>query len=371
MNWRNVGTYFRLFSGLLILIVLSSCSSDDVDVEQPNFYKGVDLSFQPEINEFGFDYRDSDGNSVIFLPFLKNKGANLVRLRLWHSPATQHSGLDEVLTYAREIKGSGMNILLDFHFSDTWADPGQQSIPQAWRGLSFDEIKGELSNYTKTVLTALENQGTLPELVQIGNETNAGFLWDIGRTGGVFDDNWPNFKELLGASIQAVREIDATIEIVIHFAGLDGSMDYFENLRDTDYDVMGLSYYSLWHGKDLMDLQNKMFELTKTYQKELLLVETAYPWTLEWNDNTHNLWGLEDQLISGYPATPTGQHDFLVKLLELVQGLPDSRGIGVCYWAPDWTAFKGGQSTMGSSWENATFFDFDGNALPIIEALSR
>lgn len=368
------------FNKLVIIIVLialgAGCkdkSNEEVNppqVPEIIYYKGVDLSFLPQIEEYQTTYFDEDSLSIDLLPYLASMGVNLVRLRLWHTPQNIHGSLEEVLDYSKKIKQAGMNVLLDFHYSDTWADPGNQEIPQTWTDLSFDQIKDSIYQYTYNVLQKMEAQNTSPVIVQIGNETNSGFLWDQGKVGGNFDSNWPNYIELVKRAIHGVKDIDINdeIEIMIHFAGLNGASWYFENIvsYNVDFDIIGLSYYAIWHGTDLDSLENQINAISAQFSQKIMIVETAYPWTLEWNDWTNNIWGAVDQLIPEYPASPSGQTNMMVALNAIIKNIDGAKGVGFCYWAPDWVAYKGAQATDGSTWENATIFDFNNKVLPVV-----
>jgi arabinogalactan endo-1,4-beta-galactosidase len=337
-------------------------------------YRGVDLSFLPEIEAYGTAFADS-GRCLPALDIFKNHGANLVRVRLWHSPASGHSDRAEVLSFARRIKRAGLDMLLDIHYSDTWADPGRQTIPAAWINATPAQLCDSVYTYTRSILRALGDQNTLPAIVQIGNEINSGMLWDVGRVGGRFEGNWPGLARLIRSAIDGIRSVDAEerVRIMLHVAGTAGARSFFDRARSFDlkYDVIGISYYPWWHGGSLDSLAMALDALAGTYQKDVMVVETAYPWTLRWNDMTHNIVGMPGQLIAAYPATPDGQRRFLFDLRMRIAGLDGGRGIGFCYWAPEWIAFKGPEAVDGSPWENCALFDFDHEALSAIEAFRK
>jgi len=273
-----------------------------------------------------------------------------------------------------KLKQAGLSILLDFHYSDTWADPGSQTIPVAWQGLEVENLADSVYQYTKNVLQLLAEQNTLPVMVQIGNETNGGFLWDQGRVGGTFDDNWGNYAKLLQHGLDAVaaqvQESGQEIATMLHIAGVADSDYFFRNIQELgiEYDIIGISHYTYFHTKDLTVLENQLHALVNTFDKPIMIIETNYPWTLQWNDFTHNWVGTEEQLVQGYPATPEGQYQYIQKIVEILKGLPNQRGLGFCWWAPDLVAFNGTTSTEGSFMENLTTFDFQHKALPIFKA---
>ena len=179
---------------LLLFILIVSCtdseSNDDSPINNSVFYKGMDLSFQSELEDYNVDYKDANGNSVELLDFVKSKGTNLVRLRLWHTPQNGENSLSGVKAYAQKIKAKNMNFLLNFHYSDYWADPGNQTPPVAWQNMSFDQVKVAIYNYTKEVVQQLKSQNTMPEMIQIGNETDSGFLWNYGKVWDEFNNNY-------------------------------------------------------------------------------------------------------------------------------------------------------------------------------------
>lgn len=366
---------------VLIIIAITSCSNDIEPPEaKPNdnepvdtlAYRGMDLSFQPEIEDWNTPYFDANGETIDFLPWLAGKGVNLVRLKLWHTPENEYNTLTSVAAYASRVKAAGMDFLLDIHYSDTWADPGKQFIPAAWEGLTAEVMADSVYQYTLQVMTYLVNHDASPEIVQIGNETNSGFLWDTGRVGGTFDSNWPVYINLVKEGIKAVKEVSSGTKIMFHFAGTDGADWFFGELIDggVSFNLIGLSYYSIWHGQNLTTLENNLMSLANAYNKPIMIVETAYPFTLEWNDWTNNLYGDESQLIPGIAATPDGQLQFMDQLQTIIESL-GTNGAGFCYWAPDWVAFKGEEATDGSAWENAATFDFENKALPVMDAFAE
>jgi arabinogalactan endo-1,4-beta-galactosidase len=337
-----------------------------IEVPQASLqYRGADLSFLPIIEAEGTKYYLKSGQQYDALSIMKNSGMNMVRLRLWHSSLDTHSTLAEVETFAQKIKGAGLNWWLDFHYSDTWADPGNQTIPAAWKSLSFSVLADSVYNYTYRVMSDLKAKNILPVIVQIGNETNSGMLWDKGKVGGSFDTNWPNYAALVKKGIDAVKAVDPSIKIMLHFAGTNGAQWFYNNLKTqgVNYDVIGLSYYYWWHLRNLSELQTDLNALATTFDKDIFIAETAYPFTTAWNDNTNNILGATTALLTGYEATPAGQLKYLTDLRLTIHNIPNNRGIGFCYWAPDWVAFRGATATNGSPWENLALFDFGNKAL--------
>ena len=306
---------------IVVMIFLFSMCKKDEPVPFPpfpggdtdtTFYTGMDLSYQPFLKPYNVDYKDASGNSVgNLLNFCKNNGVNIIRIRLFHSPnpadaVLNASSLESVVSYCQQISQSGNNILLDMHFSDTWADPGKQIVPAAWDGMDFDAVNDSVYAYTKYVLNKLKTANALPIIVQIGNETNSGFLYNYGRVWGDFESNWPNYVKLVNNANKAIVEIaqgiGKEIKSMVHIANPVGASGFYTKLKDNgaQYDMIGLSYYPRWHSKDLNEVQSSMNELATTFQKPIMIVETSYPFTLGWNDWTNNAIGIESQIL---PAT--------------------------------------------------------------------
>lgn len=344
---------------LFLSLFLFSCEKDSTDaVTSDNFIRGADMSYLPLIESEGTLYK-KNGVAENALTTLKNAGCNTVRVRLWHNPVNGHSGFNEVKAFATRIKQNGMKVWLTVHYSDTWADPGNQQKPLGWQSLPFAQLKSVVNSYTQQIITEIN-----PDIIQIGNEINDGFLWPEGK----ITSNQTQFLELLQTAVSAVRSQSTATKIMLHYAGTQGS-DWFFNLTSTiDYDYIGLSYYPIWHGKNLTVLQNTMNTLGTTHNKKVILAETSYPFTLGFNDFTNNVLGLDNQLHPSYPATTTGQKNYLIAIKNLVK--QSQNGIGFCYWGSEWVAFRGTQSTNGSSWENQALWDFNFNALPALEAFS-
>jgi len=365
----------KILISLNILLILS-CSGDDKNsatiTQAPQvFYKGMDLSFQSELDSYDIEYKDQENNSIDVLEYVTSKGTNLIRLRLWHTPDGDFNSLEKVKLYALKIKNSGADFLLDIHYSDTWADPANQKPPLLWSSLAKPEIKNAIYEYTKNVVSEFKDQGTTPAIVQIGNETNSGFLWDYGKIWNDFDSNWPFYVELSNSAESAVKEIDPNIQTMIHVAGINFARSFFEKFKEHggNYDIMGLSYYPQFHSKNLNQIKNDLHFLGTTFKKNILLTEVSYPFTFNWNDNLTNLIGDPSQILNEFPATPDGQRRYLEWIIETLKEIPENRGLGFCYWAPDWVAFAGNENTslQGSSWENQCIFDFDHKILETIE----
>lgn len=309
-----------------------------------------------------------DSIQVDPLVILKQNGINTVRLRLWHNPIESYSNLNDVLSIAERIKSEGLDLFLDFHYSDTWADPSNQIKPSAWEGITFETLCDSLEEYSKHVITKLKQQNTLPNYIQVGNETDCGFLWPEGYICDSSDNEvqWDQLKKLYKHAIDGINEPLSdhdTVKIISHVSH-NGSW-YFNKLIDDslDFDILAISYYPMWHGS-FYDLNENINQLSVQFQKPILIAETSYPFTLNWNDNINNILGLESQLLEGYDASETGQFLFLRDLITLIKN--NNFGLGVSYWAPDWIS----TDTYGSPWENQALFNFDGQILEGLQAFN-
>ncbi|MEO8769057.1 MAG: beta-galactosidase GalA [Ferruginibacter sp.] len=241
---------------------------------------GADISFLPELEEKGMKFTDNDGKQKDAIEILKDHGLNYVRLRIFNDPA-RDSGyspqkgfcdLEHTKQMAKRVKVAGMKLLLDFHYSDYWADPGKQYMPAAWRGKSITALKQAVYDYTKMVVQALKDQGTTPDMVQIGNEINHGMMWPIGAI-----NNLDSLAQLIYAGIQGVKAVSPSTTIMLHVA-LGGQNDeskfFFDNMiaRGVPFDVIGLSYYPKWHNT-LADLDYNLNDLSHRYNKDVIVVE--------------------------------------------------------------------------------------------------
>lgn len=315
---------------------------------------GADLSLLPELRKSNKLWYNRTGTQEDMLQTLVYAGINLVRLRLWHTPEAGNN-LEELRTLCETVRGLGLKSLISIQYSDTWADPAQQAKPKAWNNLQGKTLEDSVFAYTQRVVQVLN-----PDYVQIGNEINHGLLWPDGNS-----SDTGAMLPLLRAGIKAVRNNHPKTQIVLHLALTEGAELLPETFRGLDYDLLGVSYYPMWHGKDLDGLKNRLALMTKRFDKPVFIAETAYPFTLGWNDQTHNVVGLQEQLLPQFSATPEGQRAYLFALRKLIQELPGV--LGFCYWGGEWTAFKGSDATDGSSWENQALWDFRGQALPAMD----
>lgn len=342
------------------------------DIPASGLYLGADLSYVNEMEDCGAVYR-SGGKPVDPFALLAAKGGTIVRVRIWNDARwTRYSDLADVTRTIRRARAAGMQVLLDFHYSDDWADGEKQIAPAAWAKLDTPAQAKALYDYTRAVLATLDAAGLMPEMVQVGNETNPELM------GGVKDRpiDWTRNAELLNAGIRAVRDAGraARIEprVMLHIAQPEHVEPWFAAATRagvTDYDVIGISYYRKWSTRSIPELGQTIARVKARFKADVIVVETAYPFTIANADASPNLLG-SDTLVPGYPATPRGQRDYLV---DLTQATVDAGGIGVVYWEPNWVSTRcGTRWGKGSNWENAAWFDYRHHeALPAFDFLSH
>lgn len=347
--------------------------------------RGADLSNLIKNEDNGAAYFDANGRPVDAVQAFADAGANLVRLKVWVDPADGYNTADEVVAAAKRAKAAGMGVLVDFHYSDRWTDPGAQGMPAAWVGLGAEEIADAVYSHTYDVLTALKEAGATADAVQVGNEINPGMLWPWGQTwdvdpgDGVDDAQWDNLALFLSAGARAVKDVSPDTDVILHLTnlhnGVPGLTWWFDQVsaRGVEFDTIGLSYYGYWHGS-MAGLQDAITILSERYDKDVLVVENSYPFTLEDNpvDSWENVVALESQLVPGYPATPEGQAANFRAVQDVVASAPGGRGAGVVSWEPAWTAVPGNgwdpaDPASGNAWENQAMFDFNGRALPALQ----
>lgn len=358
------------------LAASSSAAPAAVRAQAPRmpFYRGADLSYVNEMQDCGAVYRVHGRPEDPFHIFATH-GTNLVRVRLWMDPDwTRYSTLRDVERTIARARREHMQVLLDFHYSDTWADGDKQVAPRVWAGVTDPaRLAGMLYQYTYDVLRQLDAKGLMPEMVQVGNETNTALVGS--RKGDPID--WQRNALLFNAGITAARDAGARSSIhprvMLHIAQPENAEPWFAAATAAGvrgYDQIGLSYYAKWSTRTIAQLGETIRRLRATYGKDVMVVETAYPWTLENADSMPNLLG-GDAIVAGYPATPEGQARYLV---DLTQAVVDAGGNGVVYWEPAWVSTTCRTPWgRGSGWDNATFFDFHrGNELlPAVEFMQR
>lgn len=337
---------------------------------EPVFLAGADMSHLRFFEDRGVVYREN-GQPTNAFDILRRLGLNCVRLRLFTSSAAQAAAdpynainnLDYTLPLARRARAAGHQILLNFHYSDSWADPGKQRLPAAWTNLSFSDLLVELRAYNSNVLARFAAAGIIPEYVQVGNEITQGMLWPHGHVGGTNDTplQWARLGQLLRAAIQGIRDAVPTNgpQIMIHIdRGGDwaGTRWFFDRLQtqNVPFDLIGLSYYPFWHGS-LNDLRNTLTNAALRYRKPIVVVETAFPFS-----GSTNVWGI--------PATTNGQVAYVIALAEVVNAVPLRLGRGIFWWGAEYQAVPGYR--LGG-FDLRSLFGPSGEVLPAAAALGR
>lgn len=324
---------------------------------------GADVSFLAQAEANGTVFKD-DGVAKPGLQILRDHGYNWVRLRLFHNPANSRFPLPNDLSYtialAQQAHALGFKFLLNFHYSDTWADPGRQNVPQAWEELSHEELVEAVFTYTRDTIAAFREAGVMPDMVQNGNEITHGMLWPDGK----LPDNWDSFAELVQAGINGVDAGRGNlprpkIMVQVESSGnVEKTKAFFDALfaRGVDCDVLGQSYYPWWHGSPL-DLRETLNFMARTYGKQVMVVEAAYCWRpTEYRDHP-----------APFPETPEGQRDYLATVHEILLQVPDGLGAGIFWWEPMVPLRPG----RGGGLRNRGMFDDEGNALPVIRVFDR
>lgn len=385
--------------------------------------KGMDVSTLVEEERCGAKYYDS-GEAEDLFEILKRHGVNSVRLRLWNNPYSPEKDghrpygagtddLETVMLLAKRAKQAGMTWLLDFHYSDFWADPGKQYPPKGWENYTAKELIKAVGDYTRETMQTLKAVGLLPDMVQVGNELTNGCCWPLGNRDygrdnpelatlckGEYYFN-PVLKSILVAGIRAVREVSCDSVIMLHldnggnnalyrswFDGYYNCTGCEPGLEHEDFDVIGLSYYPFWHG-NFEALQNNMNDIALRYGKELVIAEVSMGFSME---DYRQYEGREASQLKGmatrselvekldFPMTKEGQSAFMRQLNNVINGVVQGLGRGYYYWEPAWIPVPGcGWATeasleyihdkgpCGNEWANQALFDYTGHALPALD----
>lgn len=319
---------------------------------------GADLSFLADAESKGMHFKDA-GVAKPGLQIFRDHGYNWIRLRVFHtvanSPTPLPNDLGYTLALAKQAKALGYKFLLDFHYSDTWADPGKQRVPKAWEALSAPDLAKAVEDYSRQTVAALREGGAMPDMVQVGNETTNGMMWPLGKLPG----GWDTFCELLKAGMRGVEAGSAGAPRPLIMVHIDKGGDskatqwFYDNIiqRGVQFDVIGQSYYPIWHGT-LMDLRENLRLTAERYRKPIVVVETAYTWRTADDANQP----------APFPETPEGQRDFLEAVQQAVLSTPYGLGRGVMWWEP---------AVPDSRLASRGMFDADGNALPVMRVFDK
>ncbi len=316
---------YNLFVSLIaILLILPQLSF-------AQFAKGADVSWLPQMEASGYIFRNDKGQKEDCLSILKKHGMNSIRLRTWvnpnDNPQSGHCSKEETVAMALRAKKLGMNIKIDFHYSDSWADPKQQVKPKAWEGLSFDQLKQALYDYTFDVMSALKKAGVTPKWVQVGNETPGGMIYPEGKI-----ENWPQLAQLINKGYDAIKAVSPASKVILHVDQGNNNERFrwwFDNATkyNAKYDIIGLSYYPYWldgnpdYKLSINDLENNLKDMVARYHKEVMVVEV----------------GGEDNKVQN-------TYDMLKAVIRKVKEVPARKGLGVFYWEPqgarNWSKYE-------------------------------
>lgn len=361
------------------------------------FVKGMDLSTLLELERCGAKYYDN-GEERDLLAIMKSYDVDTIRIRLWNDPWSEtgesygagENDLKTSLEIAKRVTAAGFGVLLNFHYSDFWADPGKQIKPKAWADYGVKELEQAVYDYTMESMQTFLDAGVNITMVQVGNELSNGLLWPEGKV-----PNYDNIATFVNAGIRAVRKADATIPVMIHLDnGGNNALyrEWFDNFtkRGEDFEIIGLSYYPFWHGS-LQMLNDNMNDIAERYGKDLVIAEVSMGYTME---DYKNYEKLSDEERKGYatrpalvekieyPMTKQGQYDFMEDFLNRISHIKGGKGKGFFYWEPAWIPVPGsGWATpaslkymndpgpCGNEWANQALFDYDGNALPTLSLI--
>ena len=305
----------KKYLAVLILSISTFCFGQ----RDSKFAKGADISWLPQMEATGYEFYNEKGEKEDVLKILKSKGMDAIRLRVFVNPnddkGSGHCSKEETVAFAKRLKSLGFRIMIDFHYSDSWADPAKQYKPKAWENLNFEDLKKAVYNHTYDVLLALKKEKITPEWVQVGNEIPNGILWPDGHS-----KNFKNLGELLNKGYDAVKAINKKIKVIVHIDEGNNTEKitwFYKNIAEQNvkYDEIGLSYYPYWIKKDwtetIQDLQKNMNYLTKTYNKEVMVVE-----------------------VGGEDTQVENTYKLLEATIKAVRNVPNKKGTGVFYWEP-------------------------------------
>ncbi|SEL46321.1 arabinogalactan endo-1,4-beta-galactosidase [Kosakonia sacchari] len=363
-----------------------------------DFIKGADISTLLDAEKHGAKFYNDKNQQQDALAILKANGVNYVRLRLWVDPKDAQgqaygggdNDLATTLALAKRAKAQGMKLLLDFHYSDFWTDPGKQFKPKAWEKMDYAQLKTAIHDYTRDTIARFKQEGVLPDMVQIGNEINSGILWPEGKSWGQGGGEFDRLAGLLTSAIDGLKENlknGEQVKIMLHLA--EGTKNdtfrwWFDEItkRNVPFDVIGLSMYTYWNGP-ISALQSNMDDISKRYNKDVIVVEAAYGYTLANCDNAENSFQEKEEKAGGYPGTVQGQYDYIHDLMQSVMNVQGHRGKGIFYWEPTWIAVPGntwatqaGMNYINDKWkegnarENQALFDCQGKVLPSVKVFN-
>jgi arabinogalactan endo-1,4-beta-galactosidase len=357
-------------SKLAVLIVIASFIFGGSARADTNFLAGADFSHLKYFESLGAHYKEG-GQIHDAFQIIKNHGLNCVRLRLFTSSQAQASAdpynyinnTNYTVPLAVRVKNAGLLFCLDFHYSDTWADPGKQQIPDAWTNLNFTQLEQQLRAYNSNTIATFAAAGAMPDYVQVGNEITGGMLWPLGKvsSGSNTPTQWSRLGQLMTNAIQGVRDASGASmpKIIIHIdrgGDWNTTKTYFDhvNAQGVPYDIIGESYYTFYHG-DPTNLNICLSNAAVRYGKPIVVAETAFPW-----NNSVPAW---TNKLYGFAPSLDGQVSFIAALAKMVESMTNHLGAGVFYWGTEYQPGGG-----GSDFNNSSFWDYGGNVLPVADS---
>ncbi len=353
--------------GAATVFLASSCTAKaQAPVPAAPMIVGADVSVLTSTEQAGGTFSEN-GKKGDPLLVLKRNGFNYVRLRLFHTPDKKRELLNDLsydVALAKRAQAVGLKVLLDFHYSDTWADPGKQFKPAAWEKMSFEQLRGAVFEYTRGAVEAFKNAGATPDMIQIGNEINTGMMWPDGKADKE-DAGWQKLAQLLQAGREGARAAlrnGSKTQFLHHVADPHHVVWHMDNLLKHDAlpDILGVSYYPIWHG-DLASFRRNMDAIAAKYARPIVIVEVAYPWTNAAFDKYPDVH--HGQNAAGMPEyTKAGQSEFYRRFITELKATPGGRGAGFFVWEPAWLP----NAKFGSPMDNMTLFDQNGEALPAL-----
>ncbi|NNM84365.1 MAG: hypothetical protein HKL96_01205 [Phycisphaerales bacterium] len=369
------GQYGRILrSACLILILLMTAGAPaalHAAASSHTFLAGADVSYFGYIESHGGIYRYNH-QPVGLIRAFKQSGCNCLRLRLWHR-ATAHeksqlgklgtlNDLAYTLPLAQKIKNAGFYFILDLHFSDTWADPGHQLAPAAWRKLSLPQLRLRLRAYCQRVITTLRKAHAMPNMVLVGNEINNGMLWPQGKLWVNQKARWNRLASLLNAAIAGVYAGSGSHKpkIMIQVADSSYAPEFYHQLiaHSVHFDVIGYDFYTYWGGT-LKKLRSQLMKLADSVRKPIIVAETDDPWSNDAHGKSKP--GMQ------FPFTPAGQARYTRAVINIVKALPDHLGQGVWWWGAEYNLDQ--KDFANNPWSHRSLFDKHGNALPAMRVL--
>ena len=356
------------------------------------FVKGMDLSTLLELEKCGAKYY-VDGTETDILDIMKKYDVDTIRIRLWNDPWSEsgesygagENDLKTTLAIAKKVTDAGLGVLLNFHYSDFWADPGKQIKPKAWEGYSVEELEQAVYDFTADTMKVFKENGINTTMVQVGNELSNGLLWPEGKV-----PNYDNIAKFVNAGIRGVRAVEKDMPVMIHLDNGGNNTLYREwfdefTKRGEDFQIIGLSYYPFWHGT-LDMLTDNMNDIAERYGKDLVIAEVSMGYTMEdyktyekLSDDERKGYATKPELVEKieYPMTVQGQYDFMEDFLNRISHIKGNKGKGFFYWEPAWIPVSGSgwatpaslkymndKGPCGNEWANQALFDYKGNALP-------